>query len=663
MPEREFVSETSIVDLIWRGERLRPWRWLLVVFVGLATLTRLVLMVKSAGSLAATPLSIAAILGLGLVFDLITAAFFFIPLVVLLAVLPLVWRRYRVLRAVMLAGITAWVFLMLFVAVSEWIFWDEFSTRFNFIAVDYLVYTQEIVVNIWQSYPVAWVLGGIGSLSLALVFRARHHVIAGGGPRAPWRREAAAAGTLLLLPVLAFYAVPDSLHNRFENRYANELASNGIYEFFRAFNHAELDYKSFYPSLPRAEAYQRVRAQAFKDPPVRYSADPFELTRAVDYGATPRPLNVVLISVESLSAEFMQRFGNQEGITPRLDALAKDSWFFTHFYATGTRTVRGLEALSLSVPPTPGESIVKRPHNSNLITLGSIFKDHGFDVRYVYGGYARFDNMREFFSKNGYTVVDRNAIPDADIHHETAWGVADEDLFTLALRQMDQSAAAGRHSFTHIMTTSNHRPFTYPSGRVPLTSESSGRSGAVQYTDWAIGDFIDRARQRPWFPDTVFVIVADHCASSAGMTDLPLARYHIPLIIYAPKRLPAHEDAQFASQIDVAPTILSILRMSYRAPFFGRDLATPTTQSPAVFISTYQELGFIRDGRQVDLGPQRAPVLRSATGEPSNPLAGDDELKHDAIAYYQVAADAFDRGQLRRPPNANPTVNSRLSAR
>ena len=144
---------------------------------------------------------------------------------------------------------------------------------------------------------------------------------------------------------------------------------------------------------------------------------------------------------------------------------------FTRLYATGTRTVRGLEALALSLPPTPGHSVVKRPNNENLHTIGEVFADKGYEPIYLYGGYGYFDNMEHFFGSNGYTFIDRSAIADkADIHYENIWGVADEDLFTLTLRELDKRHAAGRPFFAHVMTTSNHRPFTYPAGRVDIAA-------------------------------------------------------------------------------------------------------------------------------------------------------------------------------------------------
>src|SRR4029077_14863388 len=175
-----------------------------------------------------------------------------------------------------------------------------------------------------------------------------------------------------------------------------------------------------------------------------------------------KKLNVVLISVESFSADFMQMFGNTENITPYLDSLAQHSLVFTNLYATGTRTVRGLEALSLCVPPTPGQSIVRRPNNENLFSLGRVFAEKGYETKYIYGGYGYFDNMNYFFANNGYEVADRSRLSDNEIDYENIWGVADENLFTLATREIENTLAKGKPAFAHIMTTSNHRPYTYP---------------------------------------------------------------------------------------------------------------------------------------------------------------------------------------------------------
>ena len=255
--------------------------------------------------------------------------------------------------------------------------------------------------------------------------------------------------------------------------------------------------------------------------------------------------------------------------------------------------------------------------------------------------------MNYFFSNNGYTVVDRTAIASADIHHENIWGVCDEDLFTLALGEADKRHAAGKPFFEHVMTTSNHRPFTYPEGRVDVAS-GTGRDGAVKYTDWAINDFIERARRKPWFDDTVFVIVADHTSSARGKTDLPIEGFHIPLLIYAPRHVLAQRVDYLASQIDVAPTLLALLDFSYRSRFFGQDILSEGRNHQRALLANYQTVGYLEDGLLVELRPKGvALVLDAKTGEPVARTGRAGQLVDEAVAYYQSSSQAFRSGALK----------------
>jgi phosphoglycerol transferase MdoB-like AlkP superfamily enzyme len=343
-------------------------------------------------------------------------------------------------------------------------------------------------------------------------------------------------------------------------------------------------------------------------------------------------------------------YGRPDTLTPNLDALARDSLLFTDLWATGTRTVRGLEALSLSVPPTPGESIVKRDHNENLFSLGEVFRSKGYETQFLYGGYGAFDDMNHFFGRNGYEVHDRTEIPDAAIHHANIWGVADEDLYTMALHRFDAAHAGGKPFFAHVMTTSNPRPYTFPAGRGPWPQGK--RESAVAYTDWAIGDFLRRARTHPWFRDTLFVITADHCASSSGIAALPAFRYRIPMWIYAPRHVAAGRYTRMTSQIDVAPTVLGLLGMDYDSRFYGVDVFQRPPGHERAFIGTYQLLGYLRAGRLVQLSPhRRVDTLRPAYGwdQPQPALAEDPALTLQAIAFYQTAAEAFSSGAMRMP--------------
>ena len=622
--------------------------WLVAIFMAVSFTTRVALAVKTGLVAEPSAVHLAQEFFVGMGFDLVAASYFFIPLVLFLGLVPQPLFRQRWFASIVLAGCGLWIFLMLFNAVSEWIFWDEFGSRYNFIAVDYLLYTHEVIGNIKESYPVGKILSSIAMLALLLTYCLRRRLMpvavtpSSYLDRAPWLL------ILLAVPSLAFAVVEGRHKELSDNRYVNELSGNGIYEFFAAAYNNQLDYAHFYRSIPLDEAFARVRTMLETPHATSVGLGPYDLTRTVAYPGAERRWNVVMISVESFSAEFMQQFNNTQNITPRMDELAREGILFTQFYANGTRTVRGLEALSLAVPPTPGQSIVKRPHNKDLFTLGSVFKAKGYATRYIYGGYGYFDNMNEFFSGNDYEVVDRMAIRPEKIHFENIWGVADEDLFTKTLEEIDQTYALKQPMFAHVMTTSNHRPYTYPEGRIDIPSHT-GREGGVKYTDWAIGNFIDRAKQKPWFKDTLFVIVADHCASSAGNTDLPVESYHIPAIFYAPAHIKPQRFDRLTSMIDIPPTVLGQLNMSYRSKFFGYDMFDLPVGRERAFISTYQLLGYMREGQLVQLGPRGEALVTSLSVAGSGaqaPRLDQAALQNEAIAWYQTAAYFYNNGLM-----------------
>jgi len=471
------------------------------------------------------------------------------------------------------------------------------------------------------------------------------------------RRSLQMAG-YLAAAVLVYEVVPADWKEFTPNVQAQQLAGNGPWEFFHAFNSNEIDYDRFYSTLPNELAFAELRSEFSEaNSAVDFiEGSPLPIERREKGAGPEKRLNVVLVSVESLSAEYLGRFGNKKGLTPNLDRLADEGMLFTRLYATGTRTVRGLEALALSLPPTPGHSVIKRPNNENLHTIGEVFADKGYEPIFLYGGYGYFDNMEHFFGSNGYTVIDRKAIAKEDIHYENIWGVADEDLFTQTLKELDARHAAGKRFFAHVMTTSNHRPYTYPAGRIDIPPATSA-DGAVKYTDWALGNFIERARAKPWFDDTVFVIVADHCAASRGKTDLPPERFHIPLLVYAPKHVAPAKIETIASQIDVAPTLLALLNFSYTSRFFGQDILTDGKVHQRALMANYQTVGYMEHGMLVELRPQRrVRVVDAATGKPWPSTPESQHFTDEAIGYYQSASDAFRRGALRRSGTLLPRL-------
>jgi phosphoglycerol transferase MdoB-like AlkP superfamily enzyme len=622
---------------------------LVSLLIGISLLTRIVFLIYS---FANVDFSVGNLLGIflfGFFYDLVNAAYFIIPMMLYLWLVPQRWYGKRWHGMVLTALMTLFTFLLLFNAVAEWFFWEEFNTRYNFIAVDYLVYTNEVLGNIQQSYPIAWIVTGLVVLCALIVVPLTRLVkrLPMGEPMR-FKKRSAVFAAYAVVPVLLYFTVNSKYHQFSNNAYVNELSGNGMYELFAAYLNNELSYDQFYKTISPETSFRDVREMIRTPEATFVNENPEDISRRIAHTGDEKHLNVVLISVESLSGEFMNAFGSTLNITPFLDSLAQHSLFFTNLYATGTRTVRGLEALSLCVPPTPGQSIVRRPNNENLFSMGKVFAGKGYETKYIYGGYGYFDNMNYFFANNSYTVVDREELADNEIDYENIWGVADENLFTLALREIDKTVQNNKPAFAHVMTTSNHRPYTYPEGRIDIPSHT-GREGAVKYTDYAIGDFIRKARKKPWFDSTVFVIVADHCASSAGKSELPINKYHIPLLIYSPANIAPAKMERMMSQIDLGPTLLGLLNFSYVSKFYGYDIFQLEPGRERVFISTYQNLGFIRDNKMIVLSPQRKLETFNVTlgSDKLTPTAEDKALEEQAIAWYQAASFAFKNGLMK----------------
>ncbi len=589
---------------------------------------------------------------LGLWFDLSALAYLVVPFVLISILLPNRWRKPKWVQISRWLLVWLVTFALLFGAVSEFIFWQEFTTRFNFIAVDYLIYTNEVIGNIRESYPVPLILLIIASVALAIILVARRYV-SFEHEAYTFKKKLVFLAVIIILPILSFKLANVDQMQVGTNAYASELSGNGVFSISAAMRRNELDYDKFYKTIPADEATKVMASVgANRAPTIQAVLDVAAVANADASRLGPfsrSPKNVVLISVESLSAEYIGIYGSKDNLTPKLDAIAKQSLVFNKLFATGTRTVRGLDSLTIAIPPIPGQAVVHRPNNNHLAGIGEFLKAQDFATYWIYGGYGVFDNMNNYFESNDYKVVDRTDFDAKSIASENVWGVADESLFNNSLKVFDDNTKLGKPFFAHIMTTSNHRPFTFPDGRVDLPQ--GHRDGAVKYTDYAIAKFLEDAKSKPWFKDTLFVIVADHCASVAGKTKLPVAKYHIPLIFYAPDMLkPGHYD-RVASQIDIVPTLLDVLGVKGSEHFYAQSMFRAQTEKAPqrAFISNYQELGYYKNDTLIVLSPKRkteAFKVDPVTLD-SSPIAVNPILLNEAIAYYQTASRAFKQGELK----------------
>jgi phosphoglycerol transferase MdoB-like AlkP superfamily enzyme len=594
---------------------------------------------------------------IGFLFDIGTISFFAIPYIIYLLFIPKKLYGSLFDKIITYFGYSLGLIILLFSFFAEITFWEEFERRFNFIAVDYLIYTFEVVKNINESYPIPLLLSAIlAGLFILIYITKRKNVF-----RITFNSETTfnekIFPTILITLIALIFAlfVKNENAEQFDNRYNNEIAKTGIYSFFAAFRSNELSYTEFYKTIDGNQAFKIVKQKLSAPNSIFLAPNEKQIYRTITHADSLKSElkpNVIFICIESLSASYLNSLGGDLNVTPTLDSLANKSLFFTNLYATGTRTVRGMEAITLCIPPTPGRSIVKRDKNQGLFTIGEVFKQKGYDSSFFYGGDGYFDNMNTYFGGNGFNIVDRGRgflldssiktkrtnIDDDEVTFENAWGVCDEDIYTKVIKEADEAYLNEKPFFNFIMTTSNHRPFTYPDGKIDIPS-GTGREGGIKYTDYAIANFLKQAKTKPWYTNTVFVIMADHCASSAGRWSLNIDKYRIPAMIFNVENLSPEKVGKLSSQIDMFPTLFALLNWDYSSNLFGKDIMKMNKEDERAFIGNYRNLGLLKDKQLMILSDQR--VVNYFEWETDNdnllPKDIDATLLEETVSFYQVA--------------------------
>ena len=629
----------------------------IIWFLVISQLLRVIFLVWQFDEVSWNIFTVVGTLLTGFLFDIGTVTFISLPAAIYYALIP-----NRLIGSWIDKGLV-WFFtvLTLFILIltffAELTFWEEFRTRFNFIAVDYLIYTHEVISNIEQSYPLPLLIAGVLFITFAVIFlfykrKAFSNTFS---HSAGFKSRIILFGSSIAIAFIYSLFINNYHAEWSSNRYNSEISKSGIYSFFAAFRNNQMKYDEFYTSINTDRAFNIIRKKLASSN-TKFTHEENSIHRAItDVTPSAENKNVVFILVESLSGSFLKEFGNEEAITPFMDSLAQKSIFFENLYATGTRTVRGMEAVTLCIPPTPGQSIVKRPDNANLYTINNVFKSRGYDSNFFYGGDGYFDNMNSYFGGNGFTIYDRGRgsvlsdkikterhnISDNEVTFENAWGICDEDIFNKMLSVADEQHKRNQPFFNFVMTTSNHRPYTYPSGKIDIPSGKS-RQGAVKYTDFALRELFRKASSKPWFKNTVFVIIADHCASSAGKDEIDVANYHIPAFIV---NLPGEANQKISkqcSQIDLWPTIFALFHWNYESDFFGKDVLDPTFEQRAL-LGTYRKLVLMKNEKVMILSDQKKQAFYNwnKTDNSLTPYAMDRVFLEETISWYQTADYLF----------------------
>ncbi len=466
--------------------------------------------------------------------------------------------------------------IVVFMEVATPSFINEFDVKPDRRFVEYLIYPKEVFGMLASAYTVqllvaaGLVAGSVHILNRLLGMHAKP------ASRLPvWQ-------AILFVPVIALVsvaAVRSTLDHRPVNPstvvfttdpLANQLPLNSTYTVLYALYEMTGEGEKFpYRSVPLETAVAAVRDD------MRIPAEDFTGSadstqhRQMVIEPRDRPLNLIIVLEESLGAEFVGSLGGLP-LTPELDSLRDEGIWFERLYATGTRSVRGIEAVVSGFPPTSARSVVKLPRSQrDFFTVAGLLGSLGYDTSFIYAGEPQFDNMARFLANNGFRKIVGRHDFTGDVF-EADWGVSDEDLFRLA-DGIFRDQPADRPFFSLLFTASNHSPWDYPAGRIePYNSPASTRENAVKYADHALGDFIRNARAGPYWGNTVFLVIADHCSRTYGAELVPVEHFRIPGLILGGTIRPGRID-RIVSQIDMLPTLLSLIGISSEHPAVGID--------------------------------------------------------------------------------------------
>jgi len=537
------------------------------------------------------------------------------------------------------------------------------SERLNAGLLNYAYDTKTSLGMLWQSYPVVRValalICAIGALfylvnKLFLFFSKR------AGPVSKSSRILSPV-FFFLLSALAIFGRAGQYPLRWSdafslgNDYASNAALNPFQSFFSSLNFREatFDLKKVNDAYPEIASYLGINNAGNSG---------LSFVRNINPGIQRNPkLNVIIVICESFSSYKSSMHGNPLNTTPFFDQLCRQGIFFSRCFTPSYGTARGVWATITGIPDIGFETSSRNPNAVNQHSIINDFK--GYEKFYFIGGSASWANIRGLLTNNIqdlhlYEQEDYKA-PKIDV-----WGISDKNLL---LEATDILAAQTNPFIAVIQTSDNHRPYTIPEEdrkefrqkNVPADSlrkfgfATVEEFNAFRYTDFCFQKFMESARKKPYFNNTLFVFVGDHGIRGDAGDMFPkawteeLSTVHVPMLFYAPAVLAPEIIPAYASQLDVLPTAAGICKIPYQNTTLGRDLLStevkgdPKMHQVFVYDPDSRSAGLIKDSVYYSYLVERPQQTRIMNVNNNNPVILTPEQKkqlhHLTESFYQTS--------------------------
>ncbi|WP_264901699.1 LTA synthase family protein [Vibrio sp. STUT-A11] len=591
------------------------------------------------------------ILSQGVRVDVATLCWLFILPALLSALLPLSgkigngWKW--ILRLWMVAGL--WILVYMELATAPFI--QEYDLRPNRLFVEYLIYPKEVMSMLWTGYKLDLFIGAAGTAITLILGWKWSRKLTDSAQQINWKWRPLLA---ILVVLIGVAGARSSLGHRPLNPamvafssdpLLNDLTLNSSYSLLFAVNNmkSEKSAEQFYGKMDSQKMLEIVRGSSKKS-----DFNP-ELLPTMNHNAATykgKPKNLVILLQESLGTQFVGALGGLP-LTPNLDKLTEEGWLFTQMYATGTRSVRGIEAVTTGFPPSPSRSVVKLSKSqTGFFTIADLLKNQGYHTQFIYGGEANFDNMKTFFFGNGFEQI----VEEKDYRNPGfvgSWGVSDEDLYNKADEEFERLSKDDKPFFSLVFTSSNHSPYEYPQGKIEQYDENyMTRNNAVKYSDYALGTFFEKAKKSGYWDDTIFIVIADHDARVSGANLVPVKHFHIPALIIG-KGIEPRKDNRISNNIDMPPTLLSLIGVDAKSPMIGRDLTKPLAREDERAMMQYDKnFGYLTRDNLVVFSPGEKVTTLSYNFENQTmkPMDVDASIVERAKANALFASKAYKYG-------------------
>ncbi|QPB42316.1 LTA synthase family protein [Rodentibacter haemolyticus] len=537
--------------------------------------------------------------------------------------------------------LTAGSVFILFMEIATPAFIETYDYRPNRLFIEYLIYPKEVFSMLVSGHLSAVVF----SLVFTVLATITYWKLSG------WAVQNLRTMSWKLRPVVALFVIAVSFfgaRSTFQHRginpamvafssdsLINSLVLNSGYSVIYAAQQFKDEEKSseLYGKMDTDEMLRIIKAARGR-PDSDYISDRFPTLTKNTATYQGKPKNIVILLQESLGAQFIGTLGGKP-LSPNIDKLAQEGWLFENLYATGTRSVRGIEAVTTGFTPTPARAVVKLNNaQNNFFTLAEILGKQGYDTSFIYGGEKHFDNMAGFFYGNGFkTIVDQQDYTNPKF--TATWGVSDEDLFDKAHETFTNLQKEGKPFFSLVFSSSNHDPFEFPDDKIKLYEQPKAtRNNSSKYADYAIGHFFDLAKKSNYWKDTLFLIIADHDSRVAGASLMPIKNFHIPALILGDGIEPRRDD-RLVSQIDIPTTLLSLAGVSGNYPMIGFDLTQDVKPDRAI-MQFDQTQALMKGNNDVVIQiPNKAAqgYFYDKTAETLTEKEVPDTMKKEALAY------------------------------